>query len=120
MGISAKELGKLGEEAAVQFLRKKGFRIKELNYRFGKGELDIIALDGDITVFVEVKARQNLEMGDPVYGVTPGKVRQIKRIAELYLYDRGIEEIDCRFDVVTVLFMGEQEPVIEHYVNAFI
>jgi len=119
MGISSKEIGKLGEETAVQFLKEKGFRIKELNYRFGKGELDIIAIDGDITVFVEVKTRQNLEMGDPVYGVTSAKVKQIKRIAELYLYDRGIEEIDCRFDVVTVLFSGEREPVIEHYVNAF-
>lgn len=119
MSISAKELGKLGEETAVQFLKEKGYKIKEVNYTFGKGELDIIALDGDITVFVEVKSRQNLEMGDPVYGVTPAKVKQIKRIAELYLYDRNIEEIECRFDVVTVLFDEEKDPVIEHYVNAF-
>ncbi len=119
MNISAKELGKLGEETAVQFLREKGYKIKEVNYTFGKGELDIIALDGDITVFVEVKSRQNLEMGDPVYGVTPAKVKQIKRIAELYLYDRNIEEIECRFDVVTVLFREEQDPLIEHYINAF-
>lgn len=119
MGISAKELGKLGEETAVQFLKEKGFQIKELNYRFGKGELDIIALDGTITVFVEVKTRQNPEMGDPVYAVTPPKIKQIKRIAELYLYDKDIEEIDCRFDVITVLFRGDQQPVIEHYLNAF-
>ncbi len=119
MGISSKELGKLGEETAVRYLREKGFCIKEINYRFGKGELDIIALEGDITVFVEVKTRQNLEMGDPVYGVTPAKVKQIKRIAELYLYDRDIKEIDCRFDVITVLFRGEEDPVIEHYVDAF-
>ena len=119
MYISSKELGKLGEEIAVRFLKGMGYRIKELNYKFGKGELDIIALDGDITVFVEVKTRQNLEMGDPVYGVTPGKVKQIKHIAELYLYDKRIEEIDCRFDVVTVLFQEGQEPLIEHYINAF-
>ena len=119
MFISSKELGKSGEEAAVRFLKEKGYLIKELNYRFGKGELDIIALDGDITVFVEVKSRQNLEMGDPVYGVTPDKVKQIKHIAELYLYDKDIEEIDCRFDVVAVLFQEGQEPLIEHYVDAF-
>jgi putative endonuclease len=119
MSMSSKELGKLGEETAVQFLKEKGFEIKETNYRFGKGEIDIIAIDGNETVFIEVKSRQNLEMGDPVYGVTPGKVKQLKRIAELYLYDKEIEEIDCRFDVVTVLFKGKQKPVIEHYVNAF-
>lgn len=119
MSPSSIELGKLGEEAAVRFLKEKGFQIKELNYRSGRGELDIIALDGEITVFIEVKARWNLEMGDPVYGVTPGKVNQLKKIAELYLYDHNIEEIDCRFDVVTVLFGVEKEPIIEHYVNAF-
>jgi putative endonuclease len=119
MSVSSKELGKLGEEAAVQFLKEKGYKIKELNYRFGKGEIDIVAVDGPETVFIEVKSRQNLEMGDPVYGVTPGKVRQLKKIAELYLYDKDIDEIDCRFDVVTVLFRERQSPVIEHYINAF-
>ena len=119
MSMSSKELGKLGEEIAVKFLKEKGFEIKEQNYRFGKGELDIIAIDGNETVFIEVKARQNLEMGDPVYAVTPGKVKQLKRIAELYLFDKGIEEIDCRFDVITVLFLGKQKPIIEHYENAF-
>ena len=119
MEITPSELGKLGEETAVKFLRQKGYHIKERNYTFGKGELDIIALDGDTTVFVEVKSRQNLEMGDPVYSVTPAKVKQIKKIAEFYLYDRNINEIDCRFDVVTVLFSEDMTPVIEHYVNAF-
>jgi putative endonuclease len=119
MSLSSIELGKLGEEAAVQFLKEKGFQIKELNYRTGRGELDIIALDGGITVFIEVKARWNLEMGDPVYGITPAKVKQLKKIADLYLYDNDIEEINCRFDVVTVLFRGEKRPIIEHYVNAF-
>lgn len=119
MSMSSKELGKSGEEAAVHYLKEKGYRIKERNYIFEKGELDIIAIDGDITVFVEVKSRQNLEMGDPVYGVTPSKVRQLKRVAELYLYDKNIEEIDCRFDVITVLFNEKTEPVIEHYINAF-
>ncbi len=119
MSLSSAELGKLGEEAAVQFLKEKGFQIKKLNYRSGRGELDIIALDGETTVFIEVKSRWNLEMGDPVYGVTPGKVKQLKKIAELYLYDHDLDEIDCRFDVVTVLFGEGEEPVIEHYVNAF-
>lgn len=119
MSMTSKELGKAGEEVAIQFLKDKGFKIIERNYRFGKGELDIIAKDGKETVFIEVKSRQNLEMGDPVYGVTPGKVKQLKKIAELYLYEKEINELDCRFDVVTVIFREKQKPVIEHYVNAF-
>ena len=119
MSLTSKELGRLGEEVALQFLKEKGYEIVELNYRYGKGEIDIIAKDGEETVFIEVKARQNLEMGDPVYGVTPGKVKQIKKIAELYLIDKEIDEIDCRFDVVTVLLRGKGKPLIEHYINAF-
>ena len=119
MSLISKELGRLGEETAVQFLKEKGFQIKELNYTFGKGELDIIALDSDITVFIEVKARQNLEMGDPVYGVTPAKVKQIKKVAELYAFDKGLNEYESRFDVVTVLFENPEDPKIEHYPDAF-
>lgn len=119
MSQSSIELGRRGEKAAVQFLKEKGFQIKTLNYRSGRGELDIIALDGDITVFVEVKARWDLNMGDPAYGVTTAKIKQLKKIAELYLYDHGIDEIDCRFDVVTVLFGTGDKPIIEHYVDAF-
>ena len=119
MNLSAKELGKLGEETAVQYLKEKGFQIIERNYTFLKGEIDIIALDENETVFIEVKTRQNLEMDDPVYGVTPGKIIQIKKIAEFYLFEKQIDEIECRFDVVTVLFLEDQKPIIEHYINAF-
>jgi putative endonuclease len=119
MHLTAKELGKLGEETAVKFLKGKGYIIKELNYEFLKGEIDIIAVDGNETVFIEVKSRQNLEMGDPVYGVTPAKVKQLKKIAGFYLYEKDINEIECRFDVVTVLFSDNEDPVIEHYINAF-
>ncbi len=119
MEITQKELGKLGEEKAAEELRKKGLHIIETNYRFGRGELDIIAKDGDTLVFVEVKSRKDLEMGDPVYGVTPAKVKQVKRVAELYLFEKGIEDVECRFDVVTVLFENPENPEIIHYPNAF-
>lgn len=119
MEIGHKELGKLGEEKAVEELRRRGLHILETNYRFGRGELDIIAKDGDVLVFVEVKSRLNLEMGDPVYGVTPAKVKQIKKVAELYAFDKGLNEYESRFDVVTVLFENPEDPKIEHYPDAF-
>jgi putative endonuclease len=121
MTITTKQFGDEGEDIASDYLLKKGYEIVERNYRFGKGEIDIVAKDPEtnFTVFIEVKSKKNLEFGDPVYSVTKNKMKQIKRIAELYLYDKEIASIDCRFDVVTVLLRGNQKPIIEHYVNAF-
>ncbi len=119
---TSKEFGKEGEDMAERMLRSKNFSIIERNYRFGKtGEIDIIAEDPETQqlVFVEVKTRQNLEFGDPVLAITKNKIAQLKKVAAAYLYDKEIKEIDCRFDVVTVLFRGEMKPEIKHYVNAF-
>src|SRR3990170_3586337 len=106
MSVSGKEFGKEGEDIAVELLRKKGFEIIKRNFHFGRlGEIDIIAKDPEdgFTVFVEVKSRKNLEFGDPVLAITPN----------------NIKEIDCRFDVITVLMRGKRSPEIKHYVNAF-
>ncbi len=121
MSKATKEFGDEGEELAVELLEKKGYEIIERNYRYGKGELDIIAKDPEVDylVFVEVKSRKNLEYGPPEYAITKNKIKQIKKIAELYLYDKNITEANCRFDVVTVLLLEKQKPKIEHYVNAF-
>jgi putative endonuclease len=121
MTKTSKEFGDEGEDIAVELLLKKGYEIIERNYRFGKGEIDIIAKDPEtgFTVFIEVKSKKNLEFGDPVYSVTKNKMKQIKRMAELYLYEKEIAEINCRFDVITVLLRDNQKPIIEHYVNAF-
>lgn len=119
--MDAKELGKKGEEAAAEFLLKKGFEIVERNYRFSHGEIDIIAKDPNdgYTVFVEVKARQNLQFGEPEYAITKSKQKQLKKMAEHYFFDKGITELDCRFDVISVLFREKIRPVITHYENAF-
>ena len=121
MNLDKKELAKRGEDLAVKILSDKGYEIKERNYRFSHGEIDIIAIDpgNGCTVFVEVKARQNLEFGEPEYAITKNKQRQIRRIAELYLYDKSITEIDCRFDVFAILFEDLNNPVVNHYENAF-
>jgi len=117
-----KEFGEEGEEMAADLLKSKGYEIIERNYRFGKGEIDIIAKSpGDnFLVFVEVKTRTNLEYGEPEYAITKNKMNQIRKIASSYLYEKEIAEADCRFDVVAILFRPKLPPLIEHYENAFI
>lgn len=121
MTVITKQTGDEGEQLALEFLREKGYSIIETNYRYGKGEIDIIAKDEekDLLIFVEVKSRKNLEFGEPEYAVTKNKIRQIKRMAQLYFYDKEIKEADCRFDVVTILYNQQRKPELKHYVNAF-
>lgn len=121
MSLSKKELGEKGEQLAVDYLTEKKYEIIERNYRYGHGEIDIIVKDPEdgYTAFVEVKTRQNLDFGEPEYAITKNKQRQIKKIAELYLYEKEIEELDCRFDVVAVVLGDKNNPSVKHYVNAF-
>lgn len=119
MSNEKQKCGQIGEEIAVKLLTGKGYEIVERNYRYGHGEIDIIAREGKELVFVEVKTRNNLEYGDPEYAVTKKKQRQVRKMAELYLYDKGIEEADCRIDVVAILMENGKDPVINHIINAF-
>ena len=121
MSVSTKKFGEEGENIAADLLSQKGYEIIKRNYRFGKGEIDIIAEDKekDCLVFVEVKARRNLEYGEPEYAITKSKIRQLKKIAAAYLSENEIEDKDCRFDVVAILFQGKRKPIINHYEEAF-
>lgn len=121
MTFATKKTGDDGETLAVELLEAKGYTIVKRNYRYGKGEIDIIAKDPNEKglVFIEVKSRKNLEFGLPDEAITKNKIKQLKRIAELYLYENDIKEILCRFDVVAVLMLSGQKPQIEHIVNAF-
>jgi putative endonuclease len=110
--------GDRGEEIAVCFLKRRGFDIVEVKYRFGRGEIDIIARDGGVLVFCEVKTRYNDAFGDPEYALTVRKQEQIRRVARGYLYEHGIDEQECRFDVVAIQ-MGSQGPEIRYIPNAF-
>lgn len=121
MTTSTKKFGDEGEELAVELLVNKGYEIIKRNYRFGKGELDIIAKDPNEEglVFIEVKSRKSLEYGYPEESITKSKIKQLKRIAELYLFENNIKEILCRFDVIAILMPPGEKPQIQHYVNAF-
>lgn len=114
-----RDVGKEGENIAAKYLAEKGFEIVERNYHYSHGEIDIVARDKECLVFVEVKTRLNLKYGEPEYAINPKKIKQIKKMAELYLFDKEIEEANCRFDVVAILLEDETNPQITHYENAF-
>lgn len=113
-------LGDRGERAAVKYLKKLGFRIIARQYRNSFGEVDIIAQDGKVTVFVEVKTRSSTNDGQPFEAVDLRKQEKITRIALAWLkkYDRLNQS--ARFDIVSILWPDERgEPQIQHFRNAF-
>ena len=77
--------GQLGEDAAVKYLLKKGFKIAERNYRTPTGEVDIVAMDGETLVFIEVKARKGEQFGSPAQSVNIQKQKRIIKAALYYL-----------------------------------
>jgi putative endonuclease len=112
-------LGAQGEELAAQFLRTAGLEIVERNWRCRYGELDLIARDADVTAFVEVKTRSGLGFGSPAEAVTFTKQQRIRRLALLWLDEQPGPWRRIRFDVVSVLLVGENEPVIKHLKAVF-
>ncbi len=110
--------GKLGETLALNFLKKKGYRIVETNYRCALGEIDIIAVESGIVVFVEVKSRRTNRFGPPQAAVGVQKQRKISMLAKNYLKEKRIENVRARFDVVSVM-LGMEKPKIELIRNAF-
>jgi putative endonuclease len=112
------DLGRYGEQLAQAYLEEHGLRVVETNYRFHHREIDIIAEEGDILVFCEVKTRRDAAFGAPEAALTPLKVRHIRRVAEAYLAKRAIRERQCRFDVIGILMVNGVARV-NHMRNAF-
>ncbi len=100
-GLKNKLTGQCGEDAAAAFLKKKGYKIIERNYRNKIGEIDIIAKNGENLVFVEVKTRKNEEFGTPAEAVTYYKKQKIVNTAKFYLY-KNPTTLNIRFDVIEV------------------
>lgn len=113
------DLGRTGEAIAVRYLRRKKYAILETRFRFLRGEIDIVARDGETLVFVEVKMRTGRGYGRPEESVTPGKQRQIRKVAEGYLLLRRPGDVACRFDVVAIRPGDGAGYAVEHIVDAF-
>lgn len=105
------EFGKEAEKAAVDFLKVKGYKILERNYRTKFGEIDIIARDKDVICFVEVKARHSLNLGAPEEAVFARKQKQISKAAIYYLKINKLLEQPARFDVLALLYKGNSPEV---------
>jgi len=115
---SGQGLGRLGETAAAQELRRAGLEILEVRFRSRLGEIDLIAKDGETIVFVEVKARAGVGYGRPAEAITRAKRERIARVAQVYLTRRALHDRACRFDVVEVLRRGTTTE-IRHIRDAF-
>ncbi len=104
---------------AARFLRKKGYRILETNFRTSRGEIDIIASINHVLVFIEVKTRNSSFLDSPLAAVTVKKQRQISMVAQEYLGSNNLFENEARFDVIAVEMLDDAAPRIEHIENAF-
>ncbi len=111
------DFGTLGEDIAVDYLRRKGYVLLERNWRSGHREIDIVARQGDTIVFVEVKARANVSYGRPEDAVTRRKMHLLVVAADAYLRLNAIDW-EVRFDVITVTGTP-QNPNVKHYEHAF-
>jgi putative endonuclease len=118
-GGTTQALGRSGEDVACRYLQGKRYEILARGFRMFRGEIDIIARDGETLVFVEVKARADESHGRPEESVTPGKQRQIRRIARGYLLEHPSPGVDCRFDVIAILFREPGDCRLEHFIDAF-
>jgi putative endonuclease len=114
-----KLFGQAGESAAEEYLRHKGYRIVARNLRFQVGELDLVAEDGQVLVFIEVKARRTDAYGGAVYAVHQRKQEKVIQLAAQYLARHHIKDRLCRFDVVLLQGSNAGAPQIEHIQNAF-
>ncbi len=112
------ELGIRGEELACRELRRRGYSILARRYRTRHGEIDIVAMDDDVLVFVEVKARSDRRFGGPLAAITGLKQRKLTRMALDYLARSRTAGVPCRFDVVAVE-LGERRPRVEVVTDAF-
>lgn len=115
---SRQVLGAMGEALACAELERRGYVILERRFRTRVGEIDLVARDGETTVFVEVKARQACAFGGGAAAVGTWKQRRLVRVAEAYLVRHRLVERPCRFDVVTIDWQAG-EARMEVYTHAF-
>jgi putative endonuclease len=109
--------GQKGEQMAAEYLRSKGYQILETNWRVGHLEVDIIAIDTTMLVFVEVKTRASSAFGEPEVFVDMAKQRHLIRAANIYIGKTGINK-EVRFDIVSVI-LNEGVKSVKHIEDAF-
>lgn len=111
------ELGKKGEQLAVDFLLKNSYEIIERNYRFDKAEVDIIAKKKDILAIIEVKTRSTADFGNPQDFVKPKQIQRLVKAVDEYVTTNDLD-VEVRFDIIAIIKEGNGFN-IEHLENAF-
>ena len=120
MTIRRKLLGQRGEDAATDYLKKNGYQLLCRNYTCRLGEIDIIACEREVIVFVEVRSRSSDDYGLPQESITSRKKMKLRQLAWHYLKTVGKTSAGCRFDVIAILFDGDvRVKKLEHIENAF-
>ena len=100
--MKRRDTGILGEKLARDFLRKRGYRIREANYRCPEGEIDLIAQHKDYLVFIEVRTKRSLEFGSPEESITPAKRERLRTVASRYQQTHSNLPQLWRIDVVAI------------------
>jgi putative endonuclease len=113
-----KQVGNKGESLAEDYIKRKGYKIIQRNYRCRLGEIDIIAKDGDTIVFIEVRTKQNENFGSPQDSVTSTKINKISKTALSFIQEKNLSGFSYRFDFIAITF-SQGKPNIEHIENAF-
>ena len=114
---SHNQLGKKGEQLAVNFLIENGYDIVERNYRFNKAEVDIIAQKEDVLAIIEVKTRSTTDFGNPQDFVKPKQIKNLVKAVDEYVTVNNLE-VDVRFDIIAIV-KEEKQFNIEHLEDAF-
>lgn len=112
------DLGKKGEDLAVEFLEKNGYEILERNWTFQKAEIDIIAQKDEILAVIEVKTRSSVDFGLPQDFVKPKKIQLLVKAVNQYVISNDLD-LGIRFDIIAIHKDSTQKFVIEHIKDAF-
>ena len=112
------ELGKKGEQLAVDYLTKEGYKIEERNWRFQKAEIDIIASKQEIIISVEVKTRSSKDFGNPQDFVNSKKIKLMVVAMNEYVLMKNLD-IEVRFDIIAITKIKEEFD-INHIKDAFL
>jgi len=110
--------GKKGEVLALEYIKNKGYKILETNWRYRRSEVDIIAMDQKTLVFIEVKTRSSDYFGKPEIAVTNRKKKLLVDAGTAYM-----QEVDhtweIRFDIIAIVLRSENDIEIQHFIDAF-
>ncbi len=117
-GMSKKQTGRYGEQLAAQYLLGKGYQVLATNWHCVRGELDIIAQDGETVVFVEVRTRRAAAAEDIFTSITPRKRQRLIDSAYTYLAEQQLENSPWRIDVIAISLAAAGAPAIEHVEDA--